>query len=92
MMAQGIILYAVRMFFWGGGVRGIQLVMPLTAMHLHASCLESIRFISCTPFFEGGCGVWRVLVNIYIDYPNARLCSSKEVSFKIRVAEGADKS
>lgn len=43
-------------------------------------------------FFEGGCGVGRVLVNIYIDYPNARLCSSKEVSFKIRVAEGADKS
>lgn len=38
-------------FFGGGGVRGIQLVMPLTAMHLHASCLESIRFISCTPFF-----------------------------------------
>lgn len=35
----------------GGGVRGIQLVMPLNAMHLHASCLESLRFISCTPFF-----------------------------------------
>lgn len=30
----------------GGGVRGIQLVMPLNAMHLHASCLESIRFIT----------------------------------------------
>lgn len=36
-------------FFWGGGVRGIQLVMNLTAMHLHASCLEfgkhSVHFL-----------------------------------------------